>query len=128
MADQEQSQPSGEFVVGVVGPCSSGKSTLVRELRKAGYTVREIRQEHSVAPKMWKLFANPDLLIYLDVSMDAAAQREGLDQPSSWWAEEREVRLAHARAHCDLYVDTTDLTPDVVVARVLRFLEDAADV
>jgi hypothetical protein len=71
---------------------------------------------------MWRLFANPDLLVYLDVSLEIAAQREGLSRPSSWWIEEREVRLADARAHCDLYLDTTVLTPDEVLGEVLRFL------
>jgi len=36
--------------------------------------------------------------------------------------EEREFRLAHARTHADLYVDTTDLTPDEVLERVLNHL------
>ena len=73
---------------------------------------------------MWRRISNPDVLIYLDVSMDVAAQREGLEQPSSWWVEEREVRLAHARAHCDLYIDTSTLTPDDVLAQVIQFLSD----
>jgi len=73
---------------------------------------------------MWRRISNPDVLIYLDVRMDVAAQREGLEQPSSWWVEEREVRLAHARAHCDLYIDTSTLTPDDVLAQVIQFLSD----
>ncbi len=73
---------------------------------------------------MWRRISNPDVLIYLDVSMDVAAQREGLEQPSSWWVEEREARLAHARAHCDLYIDTSTLTPDDVLAQVIQFLSD----
>jgi len=108
--------------IGIVGPCSSGKSTLARALRALGYRVKEIMQEHCAAPMMWRRISNPDVLIYLDVSMDVAAQREGLEQPSSWWVEEREVRLAHARAHCDLYVDTTILTPEEVLAHVEHFL------
>ncbi|MBN2394526.1 MAG: hypothetical protein JXR84_27585 [Anaerolineae bacterium] len=108
--------------IGIVGPCSSGKSTLARALRAQGYRVKEIMQEHCAAPMMWQRISNPDLLVYLDVSMDVAAQREGLKQPSSWWVEEREVRLVHARAHCDLYVDTTTLAPEEVLAQVEQFL------
>ncbi|MFN2110733.1 MAG: hypothetical protein ACK2UI_13835 [Anaerolineae bacterium] len=109
-------------LIGIVGPCSSGKSTLARALRALGHHVKEIMQEHSSAPAMWQRITNPDVLIYLDVSMDVAAQREGLEQPSSWWVEEREFRLAHARAHCDLYIDTSALTPEEVLAQVLHFL------
>jgi len=71
---------------------------------------------------MWRRLTNPDVLIYLDVTMACAADREGLDAPSSWWADEREVRLAHARMHCDLYIDTTSRTPDEVYAEVVQFL------
>ncbi|MGC9347794.1 MAG: hypothetical protein ACP5JG_06625 [Anaerolineae bacterium] len=115
-------EPSDTGVIGVVGPCSSGKSTLARRLRALGYHVKEIRQEHAAAADMWRRISNPNHLIYLDVSPEAAADREGLDAPSSWWVEEREVRLAHARAHCDLYVDTSDLTPEEVLERVLGYL------
>jgi cytidylate kinase len=87
-----------------------------------GYRVKEIRQEHSAAPDMWQRITDPDVLIYLDVSLEVGAQREGLDHPSSWWVEEREVRLAHARAHCDLYIDTSDLSVDQVIESAVSYL------
>lgn len=74
-------------------------------------------------PSMWQRITNPDILLYLDVSMAVAARREGLNKPSSWWVEEREVRLVHARQHCDLYVDTSDLTPEEILTQVIYFLE-----
>ncbi len=111
------------MLIGIVGPCSAGKSALARALRADGYTVKEIRQEHSGVPAMWKIITNPDVLIYLDVSKDEAARREHLDQPSSWWDEEREVRLVHAREHCNLYIDTTTLTPEEVAAQAKEFLK-----
>lgn len=110
-------------LIGVVGPCSSGKSELARRLRAIGYRVKEIMQEHSAAPAMWQRITNPDVLIYLDVDMAVAAQREGLSAPSSWWPEERNVRLAHARVHCDLYIDTSTLSPDDVLACAVAFLD-----
>lgn len=113
---------AGSPLLAVVGPCSAGKSSLARALREAGYRVKEVRQEHSVVPTMWQRITNPDLLIYLDVSLDVAAEREGLSTPSSWWVEERAVRLAHARLHCDVYVDTSALTPEEVVERVLELV------
>ncbi len=72
---------------------------------------------------MWQRITNPDLLIYLDVSMQVAAAREGLSKPSSWWVEERAVRLVHARHHCDLYLNTSDRTPEEVLRKVLDFLD-----
>jgi chloramphenicol 3-O-phosphotransferase len=111
------------LLIGIVGPCSSGKSALARHLRQRGYRVKEIMQEHSAVPTMWQRLTNPDVLVYLDVDMAVAAQREGLAKPSAWWPEEREFRLAHARAHCDLYVDTSSLTPSAVAAHVTNFLE-----
>ncbi len=111
--------------IGIVGPCSSGKSTLTRALRALGYCVKEIMQEHCAAPMMWRRISNPDVLIYLDVSMEIAAQREGLDQPSSWWVEEREFRLAHARANCDVYIDTSALTPEDILTQTLNYLHGA---
>lgn len=79
-----------------------------------------------MVPTMWQRITNPDVLVYLDVTQRAAAKREGLASPSSWWTEEREVRLAHARRHCDLYVDTTHLDPDQVASRVLAHLSGRA--
>ncbi len=112
------------MIIGIVGPCSSGKTTLAKRLREADYTVKEIMQEHAAAPDMWQRITDPDVLIYLDVDPAEAAEREGLERPSSWWRAEREVRLAHARQHCDLYIDTTGLRPREVYARARAFLEE----
>jgi hypothetical protein len=107
----------------IVGPCVSGKSELVKALRDAGYEARHVAQEHSYVPEMWRLMARPDALIYLDVDYAAAkARRPRID----WGAErleEQAERLAHARQHCDLYIDTSTLSRDEVRRRVFRFLE-----
>ena len=114
----ERRRRTETLLVGIVGPCSAGKSTLGARLRGDGYRVSEIAQEHSAVPDMWQRMTNPDVLVYLDVSMEVAARREGLPRPSSWWPAERDVRLAHARANCDIYVDTTPLTPKGVYDQV----------
>ena len=110
-------------LISIVGPCSAGKSELARRLRTVGCRVKEVRQEHSGIPTLWRRFSSPDCLIYLDVDMQIAAQREGLEKPSSWWVEEREVRLVHAREHSDLYIDTSSLTPEEIFERALEFLD-----
>jgi cytidylate kinase len=108
-------------VVGVVGPCCAGKSTLIRALRRLGYPARHIAQEHSFAPRMWQIIGQPDVLIYLDVSYPIAQKRRWMNwQPAD--LEEQRRRLRHAREHCSLFVDTDPLTADEVYERVREFL------
>ncbi|HEC22385.1 MAG TPA: hypothetical protein ENI95_05650 [Chloroflexi bacterium] len=117
---------SQTLTVAVVGPCTSGKSVLVRALREAGYNARHVAQEHSYVPDMWRRIARPDVLIYLDVTYETARQRREI-----YWGperlEEEAERLAHAREHCDLYIATDDLTEEEVQTRVLTFLEKWAE-
>lgn len=107
--------------VGVVGPCGAGKSTLVRALRGRGIDAREIAQEHSGVPAMWQRITRPDLLVYLDVSRETAERRLARGLPPDWWAEIAN-RLAHARAHADLIVETDDLTPEEIAERVAELV------
>ena len=108
-------------IIGVVGPCCSGKSSLVRALRARGYPAKDIAQEHSFAPRMWQIIGQAGGLIFLDVSYPAALQRRRMDWRPEDLAEERR-RLRHAREHCDLYVNTDGLTQEQVLDRVLGFL------
>ena len=52
------------LLIGIVGPCAAGKSTLVADLAKHGYRTRHIAQEHSHVKDMWQRLTNPDLLIF----------------------------------------------------------------
>lgn len=110
-----------EPVIGVVGPCAAGKSTLVSDLRSRGYHVRHIAQEHSYVQDMWKQISNPDILIYLDVSFEIS-----LIRTDSNWArviyEKQVQRLLHAKQHTDLYINTDDLSPEEVIEYVLKNL------
>lgn len=106
----------------MVGPCGAGKSTLVRLLRAHGIPAREIAQEHSGVPAMWARLTRPRHLVYLEVSREVASRR--LIQnftPGEW--EAMRARLAHARAHADLVLDTDAMTPDEVCKQVLEFLK-----
>lgn len=112
----------GRPAVGIVGPCGAGKSTLMRALRARGISAREIAQEHSGVPAMWQRITAPRHLVYLNVSRETAERRlERAFSPDEW--EELTARLAHARAHADLIVETDDLPPDEVAERVLAFLQ-----
>jgi len=59
----------------VVGPCGSGKTTLVEALRELGYEARECVQEHSHVADMWRRISRPDVLIFLGISLESV-QRE----------------------------------------------------
>ncbi len=109
--------------VAVVGPCSAGKSTLTSALKVAGYEARHPAQEHSLAPAMWQRFSQPDLLIYLDVSYAAARRRRPQHDGGPQRLAEQHRRLAHAREHCDFYLDTSDLSIEEVRERVFAYLE-----
>ena len=110
--------------IAVVGPCASGKSTLVQALEKQGYHARQIAQEHSYVPDMWEVMTQPDILIYLDASYDTCTKRKNLD----WTPVEYQVqveRLAYARQRCDLYIDSEEATPEQVASMVMEFLNSA---
>ena len=100
--------------IAIVGPCASGKTTLAHVLREAGYVVRQPAQEHSYVQTMWQRLVQPDVLIYLDVDYEAICRRRPKMGGGPERLHEQHERLAHARAHCDLYLDTSSLTPDEV--------------
>ncbi len=110
--------------VAVVGPCSAGKSTLLPALREAGYEARQPAQEHSCVPNMWQRFSNPDILIYLDLSYEQARARRPHIDGGPQRLEGQHSLLAHARKHCDYYLDTSDLTPQEVREMVFVFLSE----
>jgi RNase adaptor protein for sRNA GlmZ degradation len=109
-------------LIGIVGPCSAGKSTLIRALEDRGYPAKHIAQEHSFVPDMWKRITNPGQLIYLDVSYQTSMRRRPLAMSDAEF-EEQARRLRHARQFADLYIDTEHLSPEQVLEQVLAFLE-----
>jgi thymidylate kinase len=110
-------------LIGIVGVCASGKSTLIEGLTARGYKARHIAQEHSYVKDMWRRITNPDILIFLDTSFEIACNRRKMD----WALEdyiEQQRRLSHARENADYYLDTTLLTAESVLNQVLAFLEN----
>jgi ATPase subunit of ABC transporter with duplicated ATPase domains len=105
----------------VVGPCAAGKSTLVTALRAFGYDAHVSGQEHSEIAMLWQ-HSQPDVLIALDVDITAVRDRRGDSWPE--WLHDLQVRrLAAASRSADLTVDTTTLSAQGVVARVIAYLE-----
>ena len=113
---------NSSILIGVVGPCKSGKSTLVAGLKNHGYHARQITQEHSFAPSMWKKITNPDRLVFLDVSYPITLERSDMQWTQKDYNKQL-VRLAHARKFADLYINTDELTAAQVLDNVLEFLE-----
>lgn len=115
--------PSKRPLIGVVGPCGSGKSTLIEGLEQHGFACRHIAQEHSYVPSMWQVISKPDILIYLHASFPVSTNRRNLN-----WQDKDHIeqlrRLAHAREHAHLIVNTDDLTPAQVRQTVLDFLKE----
>jgi ABC-type cobalamin/Fe3+-siderophores transport system ATPase subunit len=92
-------------LIGIVGPCGAGKSTLAEGLKQRGYRARAVAQEHSYVPDMWRRLTNPDVLIFLQASHSVGGQRRNLNWLEAEW-EEQQKRLQHARTHADLFIDT----------------------
>lgn len=111
-----------KLLVGVVGPCGAGKSTLVIGLQKNNLPARHIAQEHSYVPDMWQQLTNPDVLIFLDASYEVATTRLKLNWTEPEYLEQIR-RLEHARKHASFYLQTDELTPQQVLMKVMEFLE-----
>lgn len=115
-------EPPGKSpLIGIVGPCGAGKSTLITGLERHGYNCRHIAQEHSYVKAMWQIITQPNILIYLDASFPVSTARRRLD-----WREkdyhEQLSRLSHARQHANIIIDTDSLTPDQILQLALDFL------
>lgn len=114
--------PGKRLLIGVVGPCGSGKSTLIDGLEKHGYACRHIAQEHSYVPSMWQVISKPDVLVFLHASFPVSTARRKL----KWLLkdyEEQSRRLSHARQHAHIIIDTDDLTPGQVLQTALDYLD-----
>jgi len=110
------------ILVGVVGPCAAGKSTLISGLEGHGYRARHIAQEHSYVQDMWKRLTNPDVLVFLQASYPVTCRRRALNWTEADYAEQQR-RLSHARLNADLFVETDKLSIGEVLQQVLFFLE-----
>ena len=108
----------------LVGPCGSGKTTIAERLREHGVDAVAVGQEHSIIRDLWRR-PEPDLVVFLDASLSVIRERRGDDWPEWLYCVELE-RLADARAHADLVVDTGRYSVEAVVQRVLALARDRA--
>ena len=123
VTNNQKDEPPGKLqtLIGVVGPCAAGKSTLIAGLTRLGYRSRHIAQEHSYVKDMWRRLTNPDVLVFLDASYPTTCQRGQLDWTESEW-QEQQRRLRHARENASLYLETDNLSAEQVLERVVGFV------
>lgn len=111
--------------IAVTGPCASGKTTLVTRLRELGLDAHNVAQEHSGVHNLWRR-KQPDVLVMLEATLPVIRRRRTVP-----WGEERltvqRERLADARRHADLFIQTDELTREEVAQRVLDFIAGRAD-
>lgn len=120
-------QPKREKpLIGIVGVCASGKTTLIAQLTSLGYSCRHIAQEHSYVKDMWKRITNPDILVYLEVSYPQTVKRRNLNWTQKEFAEQL-LRLSNALENADIIIKTDSLTPaevlDQVIAKIHALLQ-----
>lgn len=109
-------------VIGLVGVCASGKTTLANLLRNRGLDCHHIAQEHSYVADMWLRMTHPDVLVFLEVSYANTIQRRNLNWTQEEFQEQL-YRLRHAHAHADLVIDTNQKTPEEIVTLVMEFIQ-----
>ncbi|MDQ3442703.1 MAG: ATP-binding protein [Chloroflexota bacterium] len=99
----------------VVGPCASGKTTLVENLKSVGVDARVSGQEHSAIRNLWQRL-EPDVLIALDLELETLRER----RYPTWSAGLYDVqhrRLEEAFEAADVTIDTSE-TPEEDVLEV----------
>lgn len=110
-------------LIGLVGPCGAGKTTLSNLLLENHVPARAIGQEHSYVPNMWKRLTNPDFLVFLDASYQVICARKNFSLTEAEYLEQQ-YRLQHARRFADLYILTDLLSPPEVMAYIIAQLPD----
>lgn len=121
ISETEQPQDPHRPLIGIVGPCGAGKTSLASSLEQHGWRARAIAQEHSYVKDMWLRLTKPDILVFLQASCLVGGQRRQLNWNQAEW-DEQQRRLEHARQHADIYLDTEVLNMDEVLEVVLEFL------
>lgn len=90
-------------------------------LERRGFACRHIAQEHSYVQAMWQIITKPDALIYLHSSFETSTARRKLNWLEKDYLEQLR-RLAHAREHANLTIETDSLTIDAVLQKALDYL------
>ncbi len=109
-----------ERLIVVVGPCASGKTTLVRGLQSCGYRAMVSGQEHSEIPTLWRRTA-PDVTIGLNVDLATIRHRRSAGWPESIYRRQQ-ARLRNAFAAAAIVLDTAVMGPEQTLQAALDLL------
>jgi GTPase SAR1 family protein len=120
-SEMKTGQPKIPFRVVVIGPCASGKTTLVEGLKREGCDAVVCGQEHSEITNLWQ-HSEPDLLVMLEVSLESIRVRRGEDWPESIYLAQLD-RLRDARMAADLIIDTSIFSADQTRAIALDLIQ-----
>lgn len=104
----------------VVGPCASGKSTLVRGLLGHGIEARVCAQEHSAVPTLWRHQGWPTLIAFTSQLETIRIRRQ--PRWSKALYESQLALLTDAYANVDLLIETDELSSGAVLREALTFL------
>ena len=105
----------------VVGPCASGKTTLVENLKRIGIDARVSGQEHSAIRNLWRRL-EPDVLIALDLDLDTLRERRNPTWPADLYSVQH-VRLAGAFEAATVVINTSDTPEEDVFEQVLAIID-----
>lgn len=107
----------------VVGPCASGKTTLVDNLVRLGYPARVVAQEHSDIEGFWQR-SRPRVLIVLAADLPTVRARRGRR-----WSEaiynRQQRRFAHATRAANVVLDTGRLSSIATLAAATGVIREA---
>lgn len=119
-SDEQPKRRSDRPGVVVVGPCASGKSTLVANLRQSGVDAWAVSQEHSEVHYLWAR-RNPDIVVGLDVDLETLRARRSPHWSAAIYAAQHN-RLRDAFAHADIMIDTGTRAEMEVLQAVLELI------
>lgn len=119
--DSHEAGPADGIVV--VGPCASGKTTLVENLVRLGYRARVVAQEHSEIEGLWQR-AQPKVLIVLSADLPTVRARRGHDWPEAIYRRQQR-RLAHATSAATVVLDTGRLSSIATLAAATGVIREA---
>ncbi len=114
--DPRTTARNGPRVV-IVGPCASGKTTLVNNLQAVGVNACVSGQEHSAIRNLWQRL-EPDVLIALDLDLETLRERRSPTWPAALFGVQR-ARLREAFESADLVIDTSQASSSEVLETAL---------
>jgi hypothetical protein len=134
----EETTPTGESLIATYGnkktadsmlkAYSAAEPVLISKVTDAVDKAQKkldaynVAQEHSCVHNFWAK-KNPDLVVMIDATLPAIHKRRLV-----YWGEDRLVtqhkRLADAKAHADLYIQTDELDAEAVRQKVIEFIEN----